>query len=76
MINSGVILKLADERTVIVYTKQQLLIEKGKVIMNLVDEKYNLIKDENGKPKIIIKSVEQYNLENQYELNKFVGFVD
>lgn len=76
MRNSGIILKLPDERTVIVYTKQPLLKEKGKVIMNLVDEKYNLIKDENGKPKIVIKSIEQYNLENQNQVNMVIGFVD
>ena len=76
MKNSGIILKLPDERNVIVYTKQPLLEEKGKVIMNLVDENLNLIKDETGKPKIIIKSVEQYNLENENRINTVVGFVD
>lgn len=76
MKNSGVILKISDERIVIVYNKQPLLAEKGMVIMNLVDEKCNLIKDESGKPKIIIKSVEQYNLENQHGINKVVRFVD
>jgi len=76
MKNSGIILKLPDERMVIVYDKQPLLKENGKVIMNLVDEKYNLIKDENDKPKIIMKDVDQYNIENQNKINRLIGYVD
>lgn len=77
MRNPGIILKLADGRKVIVYNKQQLMLKgKSKVIMNLIDDDHILIKDENGKPKILIKDLAQYNLENQEGINELIGYID
>lgn len=74
MKNSGIIAKLHDNRVVIVYYKQPLAKEKGKIILNLVDEKYNLIKGEDGKPKVIIKDIHIYNEEMQ--VATLIGYVD
>jgi len=74
MKNSGIIAKLHDNRVVIVYDKQPLAKEKGKIILNLVDEKYNLIKGEDGKPKVIIKDIHIYNEEMQ--VATLIGYVD
>lgn len=74
MKNSGIIAKLPDNRMVIVYYKQPLAKEKGKIILNLVDEKYNLIKGEDGKPKVIIKDIHIYNEEMQ--VATLIGYVD
>ena len=57
MKNSGIIVKLPDGRLCVVYDKQPLAAEKGKIIMHLVDEHHNSIKNEAGTPKIIIKEV-------------------
>lgn len=74
MKNSGVIAKLPDDRIVIIYNKQPLAKDKGKIILNLVDEKYNLIKGEDGKPKVIIKDIAIYNEEMQAAT--LIGYVD
>lgn len=71
----GILLLLPDGRKTIVYNEQPLLQSNGRVILNLIDEKLNLIYKD-GKPSIIMKSVEQYNLENQEGVNKIIGFVD
>ena len=74
MKNSGVIVKLPDNRMVIVYDNQPLAKEKGKIILNVVDEKYNLIKGEDGKPKVIFKDIHIYNEEMQAAT--IIGYVD
>ena len=74
MKNSGKIVKLSDNRMVIVYDKQPLAKERGKIILNLVDEKYNPIKGEDGKSKIIFKDIHIYNEEMQAAT--LIGYVD
>lgn len=71
--NSGIIARLSDNRLVIIYNKRPLLSEKGFVILHLVDENYNLIK-ENNKPKTLLKRVDIYNEEMQAA--KLIGYVD
>jgi hypothetical protein len=66
--------KLNDGRNVVVYHNQPLAKEKGKIILNLIDEKYNLIKDENGKPKTIIKDIAAYN--EEMLIAKLIGYID
>ncbi len=41
-----------------------------------IDKNHKLIKDEDGKPKTIIKTLDAYNLENQENVNKLIGYVD
>ena len=72
----GILLELADKRKVIVYNDQPLLETKGVVVLNLIDDEYKLILNEQEKPKTILKTVHKYNLENQNELNKVIGYVD
>lgn len=74
MKNSGIIVKLPDNRMVIVYNKQPLAKEKGKIILNLVDEKYNLIKGEGGEPKVIIKDIHTYK--EEMKKATLIGYVD
>ena len=74
MKNPGIIFKLPDNRICIAYNKQPLLEERGKIILNLVDEDYNLLKHENGKPKVLIKSVDLYN--EEAHTWKLMGYVD
>ncbi len=69
-------LQLSDGRKVLIYNKQPLLKEKGKIVMNLIDESLNLIKDENGKPKIIFKDLGVYNSEVLEGVIKLIGYVD
>jgi hypothetical protein len=74
MKNSGIIIRLPDNRMVIVYDRQPLAKEKGKIILNLVDENHNLIKGEDGKPKVIMKDIHVYNEEMQ--VATLIGYVD
>ncbi len=74
MEKSGIIAKLPDGRKVIIYDKQPLIKEKGKVVLNLVDDDYNIIVDNIGNPKIIIKDVSIYNEEMQ--VATLLGYVD
>ena len=66
-------LRLRDNRLIVVYDKQPLAKEKGKIILHLIDEKYNLIKDEHGKPKVIIKDIHTYN--EEMKAVTLVGYV-
>jgi len=70
--NKGRIIKLSDGRRCIVNNTQPLLEEKKKIILHLVDEDNNPLKDENGKSKILIKTVEDFN----NDLKILIGFVD
>lgn len=72
--NSGAIVQLADGRKVIVYNNQPLLKMAKKVILNLIDENYNCIKGDDGKPKVIIKDISAYNVE--MKAAKLIGYVD
>jgi hypothetical protein len=74
MKNSGIIAKLPDNRMVIVYDKQPLVKEKGKIILNLVDEKHNLIIGESGEPKVIIKDIHTYK--EEMKKATLIGYVD
>lgn len=76
MKNPGIILQLADGRKCIVYDNQPLLAESAKVLLHLIDGNNNLLKHEDGSPKVLIKSVEMYNVENQYGVNHVIGYVD
>ena len=69
----GFIAKLSDGRVVIVYDKQPLA-SKGKIILHLVDDNYNLINDSNGKPKIILKDISSYN--EEMPSATLIGYVD
>ena len=72
--NAGVLLKMADGRFCIMYHKQPLIKERGKVILHLVDSKCNKLLDANKKPKILIKSVDVYNEEAQAW--RLIGYID
>ncbi len=72
----GVILRLPDERLVIVYNEQPLLVSRGYIILHLVDKDYNLIEDDGKHPLTLLRSVDQYNLENESGANKLIGHVD
>lgn len=74
MKNSGIIIKLIDGRRCIVYDKQPLAKERGKIILNLVDENLNLINNDDGKPKIIIRDISTYN--EEIVSATFIGYVD
>ena len=60
MKNPGIIIKLYDGRTVIIYNNQPLVKEKGKIVLHLVDDKFMPILDDTGKTKIIIKDITVY----------------
>jgi hypothetical protein len=74
MKNPGTLIQLSDGRKCIVYNKQPLFAEKGKVILHLLDEDLKLIPDEKNNPKIIMKDVTVYNEEMQAA--KLIGYVD
>ncbi len=75
MRRSGTLILLQDGRKVIMYDKQPL-IKQGRVVLHLIDDSYNLIKDETGKEKTIIKPLTAWNEENKNGLNKGIGKVD
>jgi len=58
--NPGQIIKLKDGRVVIMYNSQPLLKAYQKVVLHLVDENYNWLKDEKGHPKRLIFDNEKY----------------
>jgi len=74
MKNSGIIVKMHDNRIVIVYDKQPLAKEKGKIILNLVDENYILINDEAGRPKVLIKDIHIYD--EEMKAATLIGYID
>lgn len=58
--NPGTIARMADGRMVIIYDKQPLLAEKGKVVVHLIGEDYvPLVED--GKKKTLLFDVAIYN---------------
>lgn len=67
------ILRLTDNRIVIVYDRQPCQ-EEGKIVLNLVDEKYNIIKGEDGKAKVIIKDIRIYLKE--MKAATLIGYID
>jgi len=73
MRNPGIIIKLPDERLCIVYRNQPLLKEKGKVILNLLNEDLQLIIGDDKKPKTLIKDVHVYN---EMKGVKIIGYID
>lgn len=75
MRRSGTLILLQDGRKVIMYDNQPL-IKQGRVVLHLIDDNYNLIKDETGKEKTIIKPLDTWNEENRQGLNKGIGKVD
>lgn len=71
----GIIIKLQDGRHCVVLNDQPLIEQKGVVVLNLCDEFGSLIIDAvTKKPKIIMKSVEEYNME--IETSKLIGFIN
>lgn len=70
----GILVKLPDNRKVIVYHNQPLQEEKGKIILNLVDDNYRHIIGENDRAKILIWDLSYYNL--VMEGAKLIGYVD
>lgn len=58
--NPGTIARMADGRVVIIYDRQPLLKEKGKVVVHLVDDRYNPI-EENGRKKTLLFDIAIYN---------------
>lgn len=74
MKNPGFIAKMTDGRNVIIYTKQPLLKEKGKIVVHLVDDSFMGLKNEEGQPKTLLFNIEVYN--KLIKTWKAVGFVD
>ncbi len=74
MKNPGKIIRLEDERKVILYDHQPLVKEKGKIVLHLVDEKNNIIEGENKKPKTILKDADTFTEEMKGA--SVIGFVD
>lgn len=58
--NSGVIHRLEDGRLCIVFNRQPLINEKGKMVLALVDDEYNVLTDESGEPRTLVKDVDVY----------------
>lgn len=73
MKHPGQIVQLPDKRFCIVYNEQPLIQEKGKIILHLVDENYNLMYD-NDRPRIIIRNLDAYIQE--MKASKMIGYVD
>lgn len=69
----GIMFELPDKRKAIVYNNQPLMKEKGKVIINLLNDDLSL-KMVNSNPSLLMKSVEIYNEEVQTW--KMMGYVD
>lgn len=63
------IIELWDGRKAICYKNNQPLKDSGRTILHLVDEQYNPIRDEAGKPKTIFRSANDYQF-------TIIGFVD
>lgn len=70
---SGQLIKLSDGRMGIIYNDQPLF-KQGKIVINLVNDDYTLILDDNGKPKILVKGKAEY--EELMKDAKLIGFVD
>lgn len=74
MRSPGIIVETSEGKKFIIYNNQPLLEEKGKVILHHIDDNMKLMNDDNGKPKISIRSVQVYNEEAQ--TYKVIGHVD
>ncbi len=74
MRNPGIIVKLPDGRICIVYNNQPLLKTKRTIILNLVDEFYNLIIGPEGKPKTIIKTEPEFI--ELMKKSETIGYID
>lgn len=72
----GIMLQISDGKKVIVYNEQPFLASQKKIMMHIVDDDGVLQYDESGKQKIVTRTLEQYNLDNQQGVNKVIGFVD
>ena len=66
-------MRLQDGRVVVMYNKQPLF-DKGKIILNLVDNDFKPILGEDNIPKTLIK-MKSYFSDNQDSI-KLIGFVD
>lgn len=64
---------MADGRNAILYDKQPLLQDHRKLVLHLVDDKYNPILGAGG-PKKILKDLDKYNAE--LPQMKLIGYVD
>lgn len=74
MRNPGILVKLPDQRKCIVYDNQPLAKTKGVIVLHLIGEDYNLLKTEEGKPRLLLKPVHIYNEEMQHAT--LIGYVD
>lgn len=67
-------MQLPDKRKCIVYRIQPLQEQHGKIILHLVGDDYERLKDDKGKDRILMKSVEQFNEEAL--MWTLIGYVD
>ena len=74
MRNPGRIYKVDDDRIVIHYNEQPLYECQGITIFNLVDEDYNLLLNDEQKPRILMKKKE--TLQIFIRRLRLIGFVD
>lgn len=75
MNNVGRLIQLQDGRNVIMYNKQPL-IDKGQVLLHLVDHDYNHMFTESGKPSTLIRDAKIFMEEFKAGLHKHIGMVD
>ena len=73
MRNSGTIFKMPDNRLCIVYNDQPLFPRHQKILIHIVDEKYNRIQ-KRGVDVTLIKSIEHYRKE--IKTFTYIGRVD
>jgi hypothetical protein len=73
MRNPGKIYRLEDGRLCILYNTQPLKAQK-KILLNLVDEKYNPLVDGDGKPRRLVRDLEKFPA--YIALATFIGYVD
>ncbi len=72
---SGSVYVMQDGRKVIVYNDQELMKTTNTVIINLIDDNYNLIRDDvTKKPKILLRKIGDFK--DVQATWKFIGFVD
>jgi len=74
MKNPGIIVQLSDGRHCIVYNDQPLRVPNGCIILHLVDESQNKLMNDNGHPKVIIRTEMDYAREMQSA--QLIGYVD
>ena len=69
----GIIIKMNDVKY-IVYNDQPLLKEKSMMVLHRIDDKFKLIKNDDGKPKTKLMGVSVYN--ESAQAAQLMGHVD